>query len=474
MVVDVVRKVVLVLNYFFAGYLVVYATYLIISNIFGSIKMYRNRRLEQLHNVLEHDFYYPISILVPAYNEGETVIQTVKNLLKLEYRLYEIVVVDDGSKDNTKQLLIDNFSLRQEVGRPIRYAVPCKKIREIYSGKVNNIRIIMISKDNGGSKADAINAAINVATYPYFVNMDGDEILQKDALKYACRAILESDNVIGVGGNLKISNDVEFYDAMPVAAGLGKNLIVNMQVLEYGRGFVGAKIFQNILNANLIISGGYGIFQKSAVIEVGGYDTSSKGEDMELTLRLHHHYRKNKKKYSMKYVPDSVCWTQGPANFRDLRKQRERWSCGLIQTISKYKCMILNPKYGIIGMFMLPYTIMYELLNPILMIVGWIVILWSAFDKTLNFPFVLYLYLMYVCFGIILTTISFLDKTYMKKDFFSLLDVVKCLLMGVVEAFFFRPYLALVGLVSYFKYKKIAEGAWFSPERVKTKSLDDD
>ena len=434
--------------------------------------MYRYRRLEQLHNVLDHEFFFPVSIIVPAYNEGETAVQTVANLLKTDYRLFEIIVVDDGSTDNTKQLLIDAFSLTPEINRPIRYSVPCKPIHEVYTGESNHIKITLIVKENGGCKADASNAGINVAAYPYIVNMDADEILQKDALKYACRAILEDDNVIGVGGNLKISNDVKFSDAMPVSTRLGKNLLVNMQVLEYSRGFVGAKIFQNEMNTNLIISGGYGVFNKVAVIEVGGYDTKSLGEDMELTLRLHHHYRKNKKKYSMKYVPDSVCWTQGPSTMGDLRRQRERWHCGLTQTIIKYKNMILNPKYGLIGILMLPYTILYELLNPVFMLLGWIVILWSLLDQTLVVPIAIYLYLIYIVFGIILSMIAFLNKIYMKGDSFTIVDVCKCLFTGLVEALFLKPYLSIVNFLAFFKLKKIAS-KWESPSRIKVDASDD-
>lgn len=193
---------------------------------------------------------------------------------------------------------------------------------------------------------------------------------------------------------------------------------------------------------------------------------------MELTLRLHQHYRKNKKKYSMQYVPDSVCWTQGPETFRDLRRQRERWQCGLLQTLKKYRKMILNPKYGVIGLFMLPYNIIYELLNPVFMLLGDFVILWSIFDKTINVPFVIYLYLAYVFFGIILTTVSFLDKTYMNEDSFTPGDVIKCLLIGIAEAFFLRPYLTIINFLAFFKIKKIAL-KWDSPARVKVESTDD-
>ncbi len=456
-------------NYFFAVYLIVYCTYLIISNIYGSIKMFRYRRLEKLHNVLDHSFYYPLSIIVPAYNEEVSIVQTINNLLELDYSLYEIIVVDDGSKDNTKNIVIEEFNLKKEEDRPIRYSVPCKPINEIYVGKVKNINITLVSKENGGSKADASNAGINLAVYPYFVNMDADEIVQRDALKYACRALLESDNVIGVGVNIKISNNQVFEHAMPVRIKMGKNLLVNMQILEYGRGFVGAKIFQNKWNMNLIISGGFGIFDKAAVIEVGGFDTTSMGEDMELTLRLHQHYRKNKKKYSMKFVPDSVCWTQGVENFKDLKAQRQRWHCGLMQSILKYKYMILNPKYGVVGMFMLPFTIMYELLNSVFVLLGWFVIGWAIFDNTINIHFAFYLYFIYFIFGIFLTIVTFLDKAYMKNDMYSVKDVFICIGCSIIESLVLRPYLAVITFLALFKMKKIAKN-WKSPVRVKVQS----
>ena len=285
---------------------------LLITNIYGAVAMYNYRRKEMLHNQLEEDFYLPFSIIVPAYNENIYLIQTVNNLLKQDYKRYEIVVVDDGSTDNTKQLMIDTFKMKRSYGMPIRYQVPCKQIKEYYSARVNGIQIIMITKVNGGCKADASNAGINVASYPYIVDMDADEVLQRDALRYVARAFAENSQVIGVGGNIKISNNVKFKDAIPVEATLSSNPIANMQVLEYGRAFIGSRIFYNNTNSNMIISGGFGAFKKSALVKVGGYDVYNKGEDMELTMKLHQFYRKNNIPYRMVYVPDAVpfVWLQ--------------------------------------------------------------------------------------------------------------------------------------------------------------------
>ncbi len=469
---NILRHLIIFSNIFFFFFLIIYSTYLLICGVYGSVKMYRYRKMERLHNELEHEFYFPISIIVPVYNEGTTGVQTVQNLLKQDYTHYEIVIVDDGSKDNTKELMIEAFSLKKEKYRPVRYVVPCKPVREVYSARRGDVLITLISKENGGCKADAVNAGINVSAYPYFVNMDGDEILQKDALKYVGRAFLEDDHVIAAGGNLKISNNARFSDAMPVSDPFGKNLVVDMQMVEYGRSFIGSRMFQNMLNMNLIISGGYGVFKKSAVVEIGGYDSKSMGEDMELTIHLHEYYRKNKKPYVMKYVPDSVCWTQAPESMKDLTRQRERWNCGLLQTLKKYKHMILNVKYGCIGMFMLPYMIIYELLAPAFVLLGIVVIAGGLILGVLNVPFVICLNVLYFLFGIIFSMVSYLDNIYTKTNFVTGKDICKGLLVCFLDVLFFRPYLMCVGFKSYFSSKKVA-GKWVSPNRVKVETTDD-
>lgn len=462
---NVVKWILNVGNTFFLVYLVVYVGYLFVSNLYGSVKIYQCRKLERLHNQLEHDFYFPISIIVSAYNENITLLQTIENLTKLDYKIYEIVVVDDGSTDNTKQLVIDTYHLEYDADKPIRYQIPCRPIREVYHGKAGNIPLILISKENGKCKADATNAGINVSSYPYVVSMDADEVLQKDALQYVGKAFIKNDNVIAVAGNIKASNDTVFENALPVFTKLGRNRVVNMQVLEYGRAFVGSRIFRNVTNSNLIISGGFGAFQKSAVIEVGGYDTKSMGEDMEITMKLHSHFKKKKEPYYIEYVPDSVCWTQVPNSMADLKKQRERWHCGLMQNIWKYRNMILNPRYGAIGLFTIPFFIFYELLCPIFILLGWLSIVLSCWLKVINIQFAILVFGAYILLGTVMTVTAYLDKMYMKNDGYSFKDILLAIEGSLLDAVFFRPFLFVIEFFGYFKYKKI-QGRWVSPKRV--------
>ena len=457
-------------NIFFFFYLMIYATYILVANLIGSISLYRSRKLEQLHNELNDSYYYPMSIIVPAYNEGSIIIQTIENLLKLDYKLYEILVVDDGSTDDTRQVLMDRYDFKRDSDRPIRYQVPCKPIHEIWVAREKGIAITLICKENGKCKADASNAAINLAAYPYFVCMDADEVLQKDALMYAARAIMSKGEVVAVGGNVKISNSVTFRDATPASARLGENFLVDMQVLEYSRAFVGSRIFHNIINTNLIISGGFGIFLKSAVIRAGGYDTTSMGEDMELTMKLHQYYRSHKLPYHMEYVPDSVCWTQAPASIGDLRAQRRRWHCGLIQNMWKYRRMAFNPRYGLIGLFMIPFMIFFELFASFFILIGWFNILLSLLTHQINLPYVLYVMAAYMLLGIVMTVTVFIDKMNMKNDYFSGLDVIKAFGIASLDSVIIRPWLFIVEFLSFFQYKRL-KGRWISPKRVQVKEI---
>lgn len=432
----------------------------------GSIMMYRYRKFERLHNEIKLEYSIPISIIVPVYNENETALQTIDNLIIHEYSPFELVVVDDGSVDDTKQLIIEKYQLTLDIERPIRYQVPCQEIKEIYSGKVNGIPITLVHKKNGGSKADANNAGINMANYPYFVDMDGDELLQRDALKYASRALLENSYTIGVGGNIKISNNVTFGQSMPKAFKYGSNIIPDIQTLEYGRAFVGSRIFQDLTNSNLIISGGYGLFEKQAVINVGGYDPKSLGEDMELTMKLHEFYLSSKQKYRLRYVPDSVCWTQAPATLKDVKRQRERWHCGLMQTMWKFRKMMFNPRYGVIGLFTLPFMLFYELFCSVFIIFGWLILALSAYLNIINYQFAIIAFSLYILLGIMMTISSFIDKNFMKSDHYTIKDLIYFLALALLDALAFRPYLFIIQFGAFFKFKKISE-KWESPARIK-------
>ena len=451
-------------NIFFLYYLLIYATLLTLSSFYSSVKLYKEDRLKRLQNKVNNKDYFPMSITVPAYNEELTIIDTINNLLKLKYPCYEIIIIDDGSKDNTKKLVLENFNLTKKEYQ-FKYDVKCEEIKEYYDNIVNGVRIILISKVNGRYKADASNAGINVANYPYIVNMDADELLQVDALKEMGKAILKDDKIIALGGNIRISNNTTFKENIPSKIKFGNNILANSQEIEYSRAFIGSRILFDKFNCNLIVSGGYGVFKKEALVNVGGYDKKSMGEDMELTIKLHKYYTDNNIPYVIKHVPSSICYTQVPANIKDLKKQRRRWHCGLMQTMYKYKSMLFNPKYKAVGLISLPYSLIYELLAPVFIFIGLLVIGLSIYLKVINFKAFMTLSLIYLLFGVILTMTNYLNRVYLSYDKLHKIDIIKVIYLTIFDFLVIRLYLAVINMISYFKLNQTKKG-WISPTRI--------
>ena len=272
-------------NVLFILYMIGYSTFLFLAVVIGSSELFKKRQQEKLKNTLLQDYYIPISIVVPGYNEEVTVVETVRSLLALEYKLYEIIVVDDGSKDATSQKLIEAFHMHP-IRRPIHRKIPCQPEEFIYETTAQKVPLTLIRKRNGG-KADALNMGINACRYPYFICMDADSVLQYDSLSKIVRPILEQENVVAVGGVIRSCNGATLERGRVVDYHLPNNILACMQVLEYDRSFLASRILFDKFNGSLIISGAFGLFKKDVVIAAGGYDHSTMGEDMELVVKLH-------------------------------------------------------------------------------------------------------------------------------------------------------------------------------------------
>lgn len=441
---ETVKQILEVAEIFFVIYLAGYSTFLFASVLVGSNELFADIKKRQLHNSIHHEYYVPISIIVPAYNEEVTITQTIHSLLNLNYHTYEIIVVNDGSKDKTADVVIETFGLHQ-VQRPIRRQVACKNQVSVYEGiGENGVSITLINKENGG-KADSINMGINASKYPYFVCMDADSVLQQDSLTKIAKPVLENQNVIAVGSMIRISNDSIFEDGRLVQLRLPRKLIAAFQVLEYERSFLASRILLDKFNANLIISGAFGLFRKDAVINVGGYQVGSMGEDMELIVKLHSYYRSNKLPYAIKYAYDAVCWTQAPERLRDLLKQRKRWHIGLLQSMTKHVSMITSGSYI--------YYLFYELLSPVIELLGIFVTILAYCFGLLNVPYMVILLAVYALFGSMLTVISFLARNFLSEIRVRKRDVVKAFLLCIPENLVIRFILAWTRLFSILFYR---------------------
>jgi len=437
--VEIMKSVLMFFEVFFIIYLIGYASFLFASVVVGSNEVFEGLKKKQLRNEIHHDYYVPISIIVPAYNEEVTITETIKSLLRLDYKSYEIIVVNDGSKDATGDVVAQHFNLHK-VNRPIRRQVPCKNPITIYEGVGgNNVAITLINKENGG-KADSINMGINASKFPYFVCMDADSILEKDSLTKIAIPVLENQDVVAVGSMIRISNDSTFKDGELVELRLPKKIIPAFQVLEYERSFLASRILLDKFNANLIISGAFGLFKKDAAIAVGGYKVGCMGEDMELIMKLHAYHRTNNLPYVIKYAYDSICWTQAPERLGDLIKQRRRWHIGLIQSMTMHTSVM-----GIGSYF---YYLFYEMLSPFIELFGMIITILAYVAGVLDLPIMLALFLIYAMFGSMLTVISFISRNFLSKQRVKFGDIIKAFLLCIPENVLIRFIMAWTRMVA--------------------------
>lgn len=442
--VDTVKLMLYYSEIFFVVYLLGYSTFLFVSVLVGGNQLFEDVKKRKLRNEIRHEYFVPISIIVPAYNEEVTIEDTIRSLLNLDYKIYEIIVVNDGSKDETGVLVAKTFDLKQ-VYRPIRKQVKCKDQITVFEGKGGKgVPITLINKNNGG-KADSINMGINASRYPYFVCMDADSILQRDSLQKIAAPVLENQNVVAVGSMIRISNDSVFENGELVEMRLPKKLTPAFQVLEYERSFLASRIFMDKFNGNLIISGAFGLFKKDAVINVGGYQVGSMGEDMELIVKLHSYYRSNDLPYLIKYAYEAVCWTQAPERFRDLLKQRKRWHIGLLQSMMSHKTMITKPSYI--------YYLLYELLSPFIELFGMGITVLAYLFGLLNLKYMLILFLVYGSFGAMLTVIAFLTRNFLSDTKISFGDVVKAFLICIPENILIRFVMAWTRILAILFYR---------------------
>ena len=437
---------------FFILYMIGYASFLFLAVSVGSSTLYQLKRRNQLKNELLQEFYVPVTIVVPAHNEEVTIVSTIRSLLCLEYKLYEIVIVDDGSTDNTARLLIDAFEMKQ-IARPIHRMVPCQPEQAIFETQAFKVPITLICKKNGG-KADALNMGINVSKYPYFVCMDADSVLQYDSLEKIVRPVLEDGTVVAVGGVVRPCNGAEIQNGHVSAYRMPSQILPCMQVLEYDRSFLAARILFDRFNGSIIISGAFGLFKKSVVIDAGGYDTTTMGEDMELVVKLHVFCREHNMPYRIRYATDAVCWTQAPDNLGDLCKQRRRWHIGLFDSLTRHRRMLANPKYGLVGFISYLYFLIYELFSPYIELFGVATVALAFAVDLINVPFMILFFLIYVVYSAILSLTAFFARIHTVDLKLGFTDVLKAIGLCTLELSFLRFILAWVRATALIGYRK--------------------
>ncbi|WP_126246732.1 glycosyltransferase family 2 protein [Chitinophaga rhizosphaerae] len=449
-----------ILVYLLVTGIFVYSVTLIISYIVIGINSVNETR-EYLHKNEATDYrllaaspHAPtVSILAPAYNEGATIVDNVRSLLSLYYNKLELVVINDGSKDDSLQKLIDAYQL-EKVDFFVNYRIPTKEVKAVYKTKHPAYnKLVVVDKVNGG-KADALNVGINIATNDYIVCIDADCILEHDAILKMVKPFLEEGEkkVIASGGVIRIANSCEVTNGRLTRVHLPDNYWARMQALEYIRAFLLGRMAWARLDGLLLISGAFGAFDKEIAIRCGGYNTNTVGEDMELVVRMRRYMHEQDVPYKVTYIPDPLCWTEAPETGTILTRQRNRWTRGTIETLRFHKKIFLNPRYDLLGALSYPYWLLFEMLAPLIEFAGFVVFLFLAFFGLINWHMFFAFLIFIVSFGYLNSVFAIYMEVYTFNQYRRRKEILKLVLAALTEPFIFHPFVVWAGVRGYFDF----------------------
>jgi cellulose synthase/poly-beta-1,6-N-acetylglucosamine synthase-like glycosyltransferase/phosphoglycerol transferase MdoB-like AlkP superfamily enzyme len=426
----------------------------------GAVVDYRKQNTFTDYSIIAADPNAPVfSLIAPAYNEGMTIVENVRSLLSLYYHNLEIIIVNDGSKDDSMQKLIEAYEL-ECISFFVQGNIETNKIKGVYKSKNQAFKkLIVVDKENGG-KADALNVGINVSLGDYLVCIDVDCILEQDAILKLAKPFLQQTDkkIIACGGVIRLANNCVIEDGKVVSVNMPRTILGRTQALEYIRAFVLGRMAWSRASGLILISGAFGVFDRKIVLECGGYDRTTVGEDMELVVRMRKYMEEKKEPYEVLTIPDPLCWTEVPESIDILKKQRNRWMRGTMETLWKHRKMMFNPKYGKLGMVSLPYWFFFEFLGPLIEFLGYIIFIIFLFMGIINWQFFFILFalvvsmgFLYSIYGILVDLVSY--QVYTKrKDFLSLIGT------AFSEPFYFHPIVVKAGVNGFIDYFKKSHG----------------
>jgi biofilm PGA synthesis N-glycosyltransferase PgaC len=437
-------------NLIFILTLVLFTSYLLLG-IFSAVALRKYLRKNSYinYNTLVLSPLVPrISIIAPAYNESKSIIDNVRTLLSLYYNNFEVIIVNDGSTDDTFQKIVQAFEL-VKVNYYFDYRIPCERIKGVYKSENPSYnRLTVIDKNNGG-KADSLNAGINISRNSLIVTIDADSIIESDSILKLVKPFLEEKEhkVIGTGGVIRIVNSCDIERGHIREIKLPDQILPRLQVLEYTRAFLLGRMAWSHLDGLMLISGAMGMFDRETVIQAGGYSIKTVGEDMELVLRMRRYKAERKEKYEVTYIPDPLCWTEAPSDFKSLRKQRTRWTRGLIESLWSHRRLFMNPSYGKLGLMGYPYWLLFEWLSPLIAFSGFVYTIYLIISHKLNLPFFLLLFLFVYTFAVSLSVWAVLFEEITFHKYGKKRDVLRLLAAGLAEPFFYPMHtlFALIG-----------------------------
>jgi len=438
--------------------------FLLITALFTSAAHQRRLASTRIERLKTSPLTRPITLLVPAHNEEKVIVASVRSLLALDYPQLEIIVINDGSTDGTLDELTRQFQLRPS---NLLYIpeITCAPVRGVYLS-LNEPRLMVVDKEAGGSKADANNAGLNAASSPYVCVVDADAILERDALLRIMVPVFSNPGrVVAAGGIIRVVNGSRIAGGELREVRMPTRPLEVLQVIEYLRAFLIGREGWAHFNMLVAISGAFGVFQRDLIRRIGGYRSSAVGEDLDLVVRLHRHLREQRADYQIEFVPDPVCWTEVPSDLLSLARQRARWQKGLVDVLWLNRDLLFRSRYGRIGWLALPYQWLFELLAPVIEVVGYTTILLAVFLGALSREFFLQFLIFGYAFATLISIGSVLQEEITYRRYNDWRDVARLVIFCFLEHFPYRQLQMIWRLQGLWQYLR-GDMAWRTLRRV--------
>lgn len=404
---------------------------------------------EDVNHLFFSEHLLPVTIIIPVYNERDIIQETISSVYNLDYPHYFLIIVNDGSDDDTLQILKEKYDLAA-VPPPFPERVKTKPVKNVYrSKKLPNF--IVIDKERG-AKEDALNAGLNACTTPFYLATDADALLEPDLLRRLSLPLLIRKNTIALGGALRVANGCTIEKGLVKEAHLPKKYFAKMQVIEYFRSFFFGRLGWNILGGPFIICGVFSFLDKNTVLEIGGYRANVPAEDLDLIIRMHGKMHEQKRKYTIEHVGDASVWTEVPQDYKSLSRQRQRWYCSALDVCWKYKYMCFNPAYGRVGMLYLPYLLLGEALSPLIELFGYLYIVFAWIVGVLNLSFFWMFILISLGYSTLLTFISLGMEQMTARKYNKTTEIIRLILYGCMENLGYRQLNVLWRVQGFFRF----------------------
>jgi len=436
-----IRALLRIADFTVLGYFLVLNTSLLVLVALAAVRLGHDnprRRFAGYAEMEANPLTHAISVIIPAYNEEIDIRESVRAVLALHYPRFEVVVVDDGSTDATFDVLRDEYDLI-EVPRVVFDEIPTRRrVRSIHVPRYSSVPLIVVRKDNGG-RSDALNVGINMAQHPLICMVDADSVLDPQALLAVAKPFHDDPlRVVATGGVVRVANGCVVRAGRLVEARMPGTWLPRIQVVEYLRAFLLGRVGWSRIGGLLVISGAFGLFRRDLVVDVGGLDPDTVGEDAELVVRLHRHLRRQRRDYRIVFVSEPMSWSEAPATWAVLGQQRRRWHRGLTEILWKHRTMIGNPRYGRIGLLALPYYVLFELLAPVIELLGLALVVLGLSIGAVNLTFACLFLLGANAYALVLTLIALTVEEYSFHRYARWQDLAVAILASLAENLGYR------------------------------------